>query len=201
MIEPDDELRSWSEAWKGGAPTRALDPAAILRQVRRQTRLLALVSSLELAMLGAMLVALAAFGLSSPDPWDWAMVVAFSLLIGAAVARRVVVVRRTWAANAETTRALVELMILRATTRLVQVRFGWAILPFEVAVFVPWIAHRTGGQSAAVTLGAFGFLLALVVAGIVVLVVLRRRGHRELDHWRSLENEVVAEGRRTVGAQ
>jgi len=190
MTDLDEELRSWAKEWKRAGEPRGIEPAVIEREVRRRTLRLGVFAAVEFAILGAMLVFLVMFAFSTHDPWDLAMVVAFSALIFVVFGRGIGALRRTWRAHAETTRGFVDLMIVRGETRLIQTRFGWVILLVEIAVFVPWIAHTTRASSAPAIAIAYGFLASAVAIAVVTLIVTRRRALRDLNRWRALHDDV-----------
>ena len=185
----DQELADWTAAWRRTDPPAAIDPVAISRAVRRRTVWIGVAAAVEISILLGMLALLIAFSRSTRDPWDWGLVVAFSALIVVGLHRTVTVLRRTWRAPDHSTRAFLDLMVLRTETQLQQIRFGWGILAVELVVFVPWIWHRTHSSGLAISATSYGALATVASAAAVILVVMKRRHQGQLRHWRALRRD------------
>lgn len=191
----DEELEGWRSAWRADEGVRtAIDPEAVRRDARRKGRRLVLLTISETLLAVAGLVALGVVGWRSRDRADAVATGALGILVlfhsGLALFHRRGILGTP---SAETTRALLDLAIVRGERRLREVRAGWALLAIEIAVFVPWIWHRLtadGPPDAATFAGSYGFLATLVAAAAVFLGWLKRRTERDLSASRRLRRQL-----------
>ncbi|HEX3527957.1 MAG TPA: hypothetical protein VH988_12905 [Thermoanaerobaculia bacterium] len=187
MIQEDHELSAWMDDWQSEEPRSAtgpaLDAAAILRQVKRRSLGLKLLTAGELLLAAGALLGLTLFALRHPDPMDVAVMASFCLLTLAALAFALWNRRGLWKPAAETTAAYLALARNRARRRQEALRVSWGLLTAETVLFIPWIWHalHTDGRhpgSLSYTL-AYGYLAFVVGAMTALLAWLERWTRRE----------------------
>ena len=173
MIQEDHELSAWMDDWQSEEPRSATDPAAILRQVKRRSLGLKLLTAGELLLAAGALLGLTAFALRHPDPMDIAVMASFCLLTLAALAFALWNRRGLWSPAAETTAAYLALARNRARRRQEALRVSWGLLAAETALFIPWIWHTlhagAGKPSLLSYTLSYGYLT--LVAGVMAAVI------------------------------
>jgi len=187
MIREDHELSAWMDDWQSEEPRTAtdpvLDPAAILRQVKRRSLGLKLLTAGELLLAAGALAGLTLFALRHPDPIDVAVMASFCLLTLAALAFALWNRRGLWKPAAETTAAYLALARNRARRRQEALRVAWWLLAAETALFIPWIwhtLHADGGHPGPLSyVLAYGYLALVVGTMAALLVWLQRWTRRE----------------------
>lgn len=192
-VTPDRELQRWTEAWQDDrAPLAA--PEAIRRHVRRRSRCLAFWVSGELAIGFVFTTLLVRRVVTESDPWEK---VAMSLLAVIALGATGLSWwnwHGTLRASAQTTAAFVALSRTRVHRLRRAVRAGWRVLLAEVAVLIPWIAHRLYGGGAHASVGqasfSWGLLALLTLLGVVLLTALGRSARREATAIEALEADL-----------
>lgn len=191
MIQEDHELSAWMDDWQseepcsatGPAADHAIDAAAILRQVKRRSLGLKLLTAAELLLAAGAVVGLTLFALRHPDPMDVAVMASFCLLTLAALAFALWNRRGLWKPLAETTAAYLALARNRARRRQEALRVSWGLLAAETVLFIPWIwhtLHTGGGKPGALSYAlSYGYLALVVGAMAVLLACLERWTRRE----------------------
>lgn len=183
MTREDQELSAWIDDWQSAAPGSA-DPAIILRQVKRRSLGLKLLTAGELIFVAVTLVGLTLFALRHPDPMDVAVMAGLSLLALGAVVFTFRNRRGLWSPAADTTAAYLALTLARARRRREGLRAARWLLAAETALFIPWIWHTvhtiTPAPSALRYALAYGYLALVVGAMAAGIAWLERRTRREL---------------------
>ncbi len=188
MNPSDDELTRWTRAWRGDEERLPPDvEEAVRRSVRRKSRALVAMAILEIILTVCGLVVLTKLAIRASGTADRA--VAFSLAASIAVFAGLIGWSRrgTFRPRAETTRAFLDLVILRSERRLSELRLGWVLLALEAAVFLPWLIHKTYAgvlATPSAALMAFGFLIAMSGAAAIFLRFLGARARHELGEAR-----------------
>jgi drug/metabolite transporter (DMT)-like permease len=201
MIREDEELRAWMDDWRFSEPAdpgAAADPAAILRQVKRRSLGLKLLTAGELLFVASVLVVLTLFTLRHPDPMDVAVMAGLSLLALGAVAFTLWNRRGLWSPAAETTAAYRALSRARARRRQEALRAARWLLLAETALFLPWIWHtlHTGPQPPRPFhyAMAYGYLALVVGAMAAGIAWLERYTRRELAALEEGSSEAAPSG-------
>jgi apolipoprotein N-acyltransferase len=187
MIREDQELAAWMDDWQSEetrtAPDPVLDPAAILRQVKRRSLGLKLLTAGEVLLAAGALIGLTLFALRHRDPIDVAVMASFCLLTLAALALALWNRRGLWKPAAETTAAYLALARNRARRRQEALRAAWGLLAAETALFIPWIwhtLHADGGHPGPLSYTlAYGYLALVAGAMAALLAWLERWTRRE----------------------
>lgn len=187
MIREDHELTAWMDDWQAEEPRSAtnpaIDPAAILRQVKRRSLGLKLLTAGELLLAAGALAGLTLFALRHSDPIDIAVMASFCLLTVAALAFACWNRRGLWKPAAETTAAYLTLARNRARRRQEALRVSWWLLAAETALFIPWIwhtLHAGGGRPGLFSYAmAYGYLALVVGLMAAVIGWLERWTRRE----------------------
>jgi hypothetical protein len=187
MTANDPELEQWTAEWRqqgsarGDAAERA--PAAIRDRVRRRSRRLVLLTAGERLLAAAAIVFLWRFARALGTPLDLFTLTAFAALAELAFAFSLWNRRGVWRPSAESTAAYLALERERCRRSRRSIQAGWVLLAVEVALFVPWIAHRlhAGARAPGLAryLAAYGYLAAVAGATAIVLLALARRRARE----------------------
>ena len=181
MIPEDRELRDLMHVWQTETPG-AVDPAVILRQVKRRSLGLKLLAGGEILLVAGALAGLILFAVRHPDPMDVAVMSTFCLLALGSLAFSFWNRRGQWSPATESTAAYLELARSRARRRHAALRFSRWLLAAETLLFLPWIwlTLRAGRLDLIRYATAYGFL-ALVVGTVAALIAwLERRTRREL---------------------
>jgi len=187
MIQEDHELSAWMDDWQSEEPRSAagpaIDAAAILRQVKRRSLGLKLLTAGEVFLAAGALIGLTAFALRHPDPIDITVMASFCLLTLAALVFALWNRRGLWSPAAETTAAYLALARNRARRRQEALRVAWGLLAAETALFIPWIwhtLHAGGGHPGPLSYTlAYGYLALVVGAMAALLAWLERWTRRE----------------------
>jgi hypothetical protein len=197
MTREDQELSAWMDDWQTGKPGNPidppLDPTVLLRQVKRRSLGLKLLTAGELLFVVCTLAALALAALRDPSPVNVAVLAGLAFLALGAVAFSFWNRRGLWSPAAETTAAYLALTLARARRRREGLRAARWLLAAETALFLPWIWHIL--HTAAAAPGALRYLLAYGYLALVVgsmaagIAWLERRTRREL---KALEGEAEA---------
>ena len=201
-----DDLRELMDAWREGGtaepaegaktstvaerPTVAepLDTAAILRRVKRRSLGLRLVAAGEVAIVAIAIAALSVFAVRHPDPFDVVVMAGLALSAVASLAFSFWNRQGRWRPAAETTAAYLRLARSRALGRRTALRAGRWLLTVEIALFVPWIWHATGGAGDPLRTALAYAFLALVAGGMALAIaMLDRWTRRELAALREAE--------------
>jgi len=188
MIREDQELATWMDDWQSEEPRSAADPAidaaTILRQVKRRSLGLKLLTAGELVLAAGALIGLTLFALRHPDPIDVAVMASFCLLTLAALVFALWNRRGLWSPAAETTAAYLALARNRARRRQEALRVSWGLLAAETALFIPWIwhtLHAGGGKPGLLSYAlSYGYLALVVGVMAVGIAWLERWTRREM---------------------
>lgn len=182
MNGSDRELDELMNDWQAAEAAVVPDTAAILRQVKRRSLGLKVVTLSEIAIVTAALTGLTLFAVHHPDPFDVAAMAALGLLAVGALAFALWNRRGQWRPTAESTAAYLAIARSRARRRRTALRFSRWLLAAETAVFIPWIAYtlRTGQADRSGWLSAYAFLALIVGVMSVAVVVLERWTRREM---------------------
>jgi hypothetical protein len=199
-VEVDRELELWRAEWQAvqPPPDRA---AALRRRVVRRSRGLVLGAVLEAAVALAGCAALAWIAGRHRAPLDVAFALGLGLLFVGLLAAVHWNRRGVWRPAAATTRAFLDLSILRCRRRLRGVRLGlWALL-VEDALLAPWLAHRLAARAAAGEaigvrnyLFGYGLLAALSLAVLAYSAAVAGYTRRELPRLEALRDALEPEG-------
>lgn len=145
MIE-DQQLESWREQWNGIAKPSSEFRGKILRRMKIQDRRFIVGNVLSgIALVGMLVFAVFLRGQSSWLGTGWATGISVLAIVSAAY--RLLILRGTWCADGQTTRAFVELWRKRVLARL-------RLLRISVYVAVGWIVFC--GILTAVNWGTIG---------------------------------------------
>ena len=136
--EADPELRGWMDDWRNDPEPAEEARAAILRHVKRRSRRLVLFMVGDLAFAAGFLYLLGGFTLRADEPQDFALGLAASVLtvicLGLGMWNR----RGLWRPPTGTTRACLDLSVLRCRRSLRAIGYGYAVLAVELLLLVPW---------------------------------------------------------------
>ena len=186
------ELSAWMEDWRspdpGDTPVEAphrLATAAILRQVKRRSLGLKLLTAGEVTFVTGVVIALTLFALRHPNPFDVAAMASLCLLAVGAVVFSFWNRRGLWRPVAETTAAYLALALQRARRRQEGLRAARWLLAAETVIFIPWIWHTlhsagTWHPGMLHVVLAYGYLALVVGVAAASLHWLERLTRREL---------------------
>ena len=192
-VSPDPELQEWTEAWQADRTPLAA-PEAIRRHVRRRSRWLAFWIGGELAIGLVFTTLLLRRVVTESDPWERVAMSMLAMIAIGATGLSWWNWRGTLRTSAQTTAAFLGLSLTRVHRLRRAVRVGWGVLLAEVAVFVPWIAHRHYSGPANTSIGeasfSWGLLGLLTLLGVALLAALDRSARREAAVLEALEADL-----------
>lgn len=203
LLEGDPELQAWKAAWQapeqespGGTGTL---PEALRRQVRRRSLALRWMTTGEAVFTLLAVVLLGSLARSLGTPLDFFTLTAFALLAAGAFGFSLWNRWGLWRPSAESTLAYLDLALLRCRRRRRGLRAGWVLLALEVALYVPWIAHRLAlnaghpGRGFS-PLASYGLLAGAAGLTAAILAALGVRTRREQAALEELRRGMVEEG-------
>ena len=188
-----NELTDWAAAWQADDPLPERTRQDVQHRVARSQRWWRIGTLAEAVIAVVGLAVVLSVGLRAERPVERVAMTSLAVVVLLTVAGGWWLRRDTWRPAAESTAAWIEFLIRRATRRVQMAWFGAAILPVEIAIFVPWILSRAeraaDGRDAALLLGftLLAGLCALLGAG---LFLLGRHARRELDQLKHLQREL-----------
>ena len=188
----DREWEQWLGAWQADSEPSAA-PAAIVDQVRRRGRTIAIWFAGEVAMGLAVAAFLVHRAVTHPDPIEKLAMGLLGLIAAGAIVASWLIWRDTLRASAETTAAYVALALKRSERVRRWIAAGWAILVAEVLVLTPWVWHRLYGgpvpPSAGAERFAWGWLAGLTVLAVSFLAALQVWARRDRTRLREMTEE------------
>jgi hypothetical protein len=137
--EVDRELQGWMSEWRDEPAPAAEARAAILKNVRRRSLTLAVVTAGEVVVTLLLLAMLGVLFMRAGDPETTAVVLAGSVLAVGALVVSLWNRKGTWRPAAETTEAFLGISILRCRRSLRAVRIAYGIMVVEAMMLVPWL--------------------------------------------------------------